>query len=101
VERLHQRWDDWKSGIGSNGPPLPGVEAKFVIDDTRIAAIGEEGELWIRGPTVFNGYRGEPDMTAGCMTPDGWFKTGEHFSLLFPLLDLGLSSTLSQFLNTP
>lgn len=75
-----QRWDAWENGIGSNGQSLPGVEAKFVINDTRAAAIGEEGELWIRGPTVFNGYRGEPELTAGCMTKDEWFKTG-GFSL--------------------
>lgn len=82
---LSQRWDDWKNGIGSNGPPLPGVEAKFVVGDTRTAALGEEGELWIRGPVVFNGYRGEPELTAGCMTADGWFKTGE-LSLMFSFL---------------
>jgi acyl-CoA synthetase (AMP-forming)/AMP-acid ligase II len=51
-----------------------------MVDDTRPAAIGEEGELWIRGPIVFNGYRGEPELTAGCMTTDGWFKTGDLFS---------------------
>jgi long-subunit acyl-CoA synthetase (AMP-forming) len=62
--------------IGSNGPPLPGVEAKFVSTDGSKAGIGEEGELWIRGPTVFRGYRKEPAMTADCITPDGWFKTG-------------------------
>lgn len=81
--QLHQRRDDWKNGIGSNGPPLPGVEAKFVVDDTRPAAVGEEGELWIRGPIVFNGYRGEPELTVGCMTTDGWFKTGDNFSNAF------------------
>ncbi|KAJ6172556.1 phenylacetyl-CoA ligase [Penicillium chermesinum] len=60
-----QRWDDWRSGIGSNGPPIPGLESKFVRSDGSTAAKGEEGELWIRSPTVFNGYRDEPEMTAG------------------------------------
>lgn len=80
--KTYQRWDDWKNGIGSNGQPLPGVEAKFIINDRRTADIGEEGELWIRGPIVFNGYRGEPELTAGCMTKDGWFKTGLFSSTL-------------------
>ncbi|KAJ5232905.1 phenylacetyl-CoA ligase [Penicillium chermesinum] len=60
-----KRWDDWRSGIGSNGPPIPGLESKFVRSDGSTAAKGEEGELWIRSPTVFNGYRDEPEMTAG------------------------------------
>lgn len=51
-----------------------------MVDDTRSAAMGKEGELWIRGPIVFNGYRGEPELTAGCLTVDGWFKTGDLFS---------------------
>lgn len=33
-------------------------------------------ELYVRGPTVFSGYLDEPDLTAACITPDGWFKTG-------------------------
>jgi long-subunit acyl-CoA synthetase (AMP-forming) len=45
------------------------------------AAVKEEGELWIRGPTVFKGYLGEPAMTAESLTEDGWFKTG----MLLPL----------------
>jgi acyl-CoA synthetase (AMP-forming)/AMP-acid ligase II len=72
-----QRRTDWQSSIGSNGPPLPGLEAKFIREDGTVAAIKEEGELWIRGPTVFRGYRDEPDMSAACLTPDGWFKSGD------------------------
>ncbi|KAL5048547.1 hypothetical protein BDW71DRAFT_195853 [Aspergillus fruticulosus] len=37
----------------------------------------EEGELWVRGPTVFNEYRDEPDMAAESLTQDGWSKTGD------------------------
>ncbi|KAL4939226.1 hypothetical protein BDV06DRAFT_214454 [Aspergillus oleicola] len=72
-----QRWPDWQTGIGSNGPPLPGLEVKFVRTDGTIASMKEEGELWVRGPTVFKGYRDEPSMTADCLTSDGWFKTGD------------------------
>ncbi|KAE8331413.1 putative phenylacetyl-CoA ligase [Aspergillus sergii] len=72
-----QRQSNWQCGIGSNGPPLPGLEAKYVLPDGAIAATNGEGELWIRGPTVFTGYKDEPGMSAACLTPDGWFKTGD------------------------
>ncbi|KAE8312669.1 hypothetical protein BDV41DRAFT_538510 [Aspergillus transmontanensis] len=72
-----QHRENWRSGIGSNGPPLPGLEARYVREDGTLAAAKEEGELWIRGPTVFRGYRDEPDISAACLTPDGWFKTGD------------------------
>ncbi|BCS25281.1 uncharacterized protein APUU_41725S [Aspergillus puulaauensis] len=62
---------------GSNGPPLPGLEAKYVRPDGTVAAVNDEGELWIRGLTVFHGYRDEPDMIAEGLTNDGWFKTGD------------------------
>ncbi|PGH08308.1 hypothetical protein AJ80_07904 [Polytolypa hystricis UAMH7299] len=72
-----QRWDSWQSGMGSNGPPLPGLEARIVVDDAHTANEREEGELWVRGPTVFPGYRDDPELTVECLTTDGWFKTGD------------------------
>jgi long-subunit acyl-CoA synthetase (AMP-forming) len=38
---------------------------------------GEVGELWCRGPTVFNGYSALPEATAEAFAPGGWFKTGD------------------------
>ncbi|KAL2868797.1 acyl--CoA ligase [Aspergillus lucknowensis] len=72
-----QRWDTWNQGIGSNGPAVPGVEAKIAISETQTAAAREEGELWIRGPTVFNGYMDDAAATEACLTADRWFKTGD------------------------
>ncbi|KAL4950790.1 hypothetical protein BDW69DRAFT_201911 [Aspergillus filifer] len=74
-----QRWNTWSQGIGSNGPAVPGVEARIVQNDdpsTPAPAKGE-GELWIRGPTVFNGYMSDPSSTSACLTADRWFKTGD------------------------
>ncbi|KAF9888237.1 hypothetical protein FE257_008806 [Aspergillus nanangensis] len=74
-----QRWPTWHTTPGSNGPPLPGLEAKFITSTGTPAAPASEaeGELYIRGPTVFNGYQDEPELTAASMTADGWFKTGD------------------------
>ncbi|KAL3454561.1 hypothetical protein BJX65DRAFT_315727 [Aspergillus insuetus] len=72
-----QRWTTWENAIGSNGPAVPGIESKIALADTSPAPPNAEGELWIRGPTVFNGYMNDTASTTACLTPDGWFKTGD------------------------
>jgi len=52
---------------GTVGFPLPGVELRLAGD----------GEIQLRGPNVFGGYRGLPEATAAAFTPDGWFRTGD------------------------
>lgn len=39
--------------------------------------IGQEGELWIKGPNVFLGYHNNPTATDASITTDGFFKTGD------------------------
>jgi long-chain acyl-CoA synthetase len=53
--------------IGTVGAVLPNVEARFAPD----------GELEVRGPSVFHGYWNKPDETAEAFTGDGWFRTGD------------------------
>lgn len=38
---------------------------------------GETGELWIKGPNVFQGYLNNPEGTKNALTDDGYFKTGD------------------------
>ena len=40
---------------------------------------GREGELCIRGGTVFDGYLDEPEMTRAAFDEDGYFCTGDLF----------------------
>lgn len=52
---------------GSVGRALPGVELR----------IGEDGEVLVRGPLVFQGYFRQPDKTAETFTEDGWLRSGD------------------------
>jgi len=40
--------------------------------------ISEDGEIQIRSPGDMVGYYKQPDLTAECYTPDGFFKTGDR-----------------------
>ncbi len=39
--------------------------------------IAEDGELLLRGDSVFKGYWNKPEETAKAFTEDGWFRTGD------------------------
>ncbi|MGE5272658.1 MAG: AMP-dependent synthetase/ligase [Verrucomicrobiota bacterium] len=53
--------------FGTVGKPLPGVEAR----------VADDGELEIRGPTVFAGYLKDPEATRAVLGEDGWLRTGD------------------------
>jgi acyl-CoA synthetase (AMP-forming)/AMP-acid ligase II len=61
----------------SIGPPVPGIEIRIVARDGRPVARGETGELHVRGPNVMLGYYRAPELTAGVVGADGWFRTGD------------------------
>jgi long-chain acyl-CoA synthetase len=52
--------------IGTVGKPLPNVEVR----------IAEDGEVLVRGPSVFQQYWNKPKETHDAFV-DGWFKTGD------------------------
>jgi len=52
--------------IGTVGKPLTNVEVRFA----------EDGELLVRGPSVFAQYWNRPEETDAAFI-DGWFKTGD------------------------
>ncbi len=59
------------------GLPLPSTEIAILDDDGKPVALGEPGEICIRGPQVMTGYWQRDDETAKVMTADGFFKSGD------------------------
>lgn len=82
---------------GSVGTPLPQVEVRITSESPQrdgcpytVHAEGDaqgtkvtpgleekEGELLVRGPSVFREYWDKPEETKSAFTPDGWFRTGD------------------------
>jgi len=56
---------------GSVGFPLPGVKARLDAD----------GEILVKGPNIFAGYRNRPDADEAAFDDAGWFRTGDMGSL--------------------
>ncbi len=63
---------------GTVGFPLPGTEIRVCDGEHNPLAVGEIGEIEVRGPNVFKGYWRMPEKTAADITPEGWFVTGDQ-----------------------
>ena len=67
---------------GASGLTVPNTEC-LIVDPDRGDSLGpgEDGELWIRGPQVMQGYLNQPAATAATLDADGWLHTGDiaHF----------------------
>ena len=82
---------------GSIGVLIPSTECRIVDPETgNDLGIGEDGEIWIRGPQVMPGYLNNETATAATIDADGWLHTGDighadedgHFHIVDRLKEL-------------
>jgi long-chain acyl-CoA synthetase len=62
---------------GTIGLPVPSTDIAIIDDAGNPVALGESGEIAIRGPQVMQGYWNQPAETARVMTADGFFRSGD------------------------
>jgi long-chain-fatty-acid--[acyl-carrier-protein] ligase len=81
------------------GKPLPGVEL-MVIDQTSLQPLpcGQEGEVCIAGPNVFNGYLGNPRNPFVTVNDKRWYASGDR-GFLSEEGHLVLSGRLKRFVK--
>ncbi len=72
---LSNRYDG--AGVpGAVGTPLPTVKIRLVDDGGRPVGHGEQGQIEVKGPSVFGEYWKRPRATSEAFR-DGWFRTGD------------------------
>jgi acyl-CoA synthetase (AMP-forming)/AMP-acid ligase II len=67
--------------IVSVGRPVPGFRLRIVDPAGRDLPAGSAGRVWIQGPSLMDGYLGDPEATARALH-DGWLDTGDLGFLL-------------------
>lgn len=58
------------------GPPVPGIDVAIRGEDGAERPDGAEGHIWVRGPSLMDGYFQNPAASAETLV-DGWLRTGD------------------------
>lgn len=69
----HPRWHERLASVGT---PQSSVEVRVADANDEPLAVGEIGEILVRGETVMKGYWGKPEATAQALR-NGWLHTGD------------------------
>lgn len=62
--------------LKSVGRPIAGMSLEIRDTEGRVLGLGQPGEIWIKAPTLMQGYWGQPEQTAEAVV-DGWYATGD------------------------
>ena len=63
--------------ISWSGHVIEGTEIRIVDDQGDDVAVGDKGELLVRGFQLMDGYYDDPETTAAVIDGDGWLHTGD------------------------
>ncbi len=74
---MTRQGDDPVTIANTCGYPLPGMEVRCIGEDGQDLPPGESGEIWVRGPSVMQGYLDDPEATAEAIDSEGWLHTGD------------------------
>ncbi|MFJ2025189.1 AMP-binding protein [Streptomyces sp. NPDC087897] len=66
------------TGAGGAGRPTPVTEVWIAGPSGEGLPDGEEGELWLRGQSLFRGYWRDAAATEAAFGDGGWFRTGDR-----------------------
>lgn len=67
--------------IASVGKPLQGFAVEVRDKNRKPVGVGVVGRVWVRGPSLMDGYLGDPEATRKALA-DGWLDTGDRGFLL-------------------
>ncbi|CAM4969433.1 unnamed protein product [Rotaria socialis] len=66
------------TSYGTIGSPVPVTDIKLVdVPDTNYRSDNNQGEICVRGPSIFKGYYGDEAKTREVLDKDGWLHTGD------------------------
>jgi long-chain acyl-CoA synthetase len=70
--------DDLSSpSLAAVGRPLGAIQLRLVDLEGVDVELGDRGEIWVRGPSVFLGYAGRELSLPSLFHPGGWYRTGD------------------------